>query len=154
MEEKYSFFQYLFNDDIYVIHAPKKTETAVFKGIIFFVDYPGIATLPTKEKLFLDKIIEAVKLRLVQVTIVNIPELMKRLSSRALIRFDNAKVIFFTGKIPNLAKHIEIKNKYEINTLGNSEFILADVLESVDQDREQKKNLWNALQRLFPQPQL
>ena len=154
MNDHYPFFQYLYNDDIYVIHAPKKTETAVFKGIIFFVDYPGIATLPTKEKIFLDKIIDAVKLRLVQVTIVNIPELMKRLSTRALVRFDNAKVIFFTGKIPNLAKHIEINNRYEIVTSENNEFILADVLETIDQDREQKKNLWTALQKLFPQPSL
>ncbi|HLF35851.1 MAG TPA: hypothetical protein VI583_16525 [Cyclobacteriaceae bacterium] len=152
MGSDYSFLPYLFNEEIYIIRAPKKTETAVFKGVIFFVDYPGIITLPTNQKIFLDKVMEAVKLRLVQVTIVNIPELMKRLSIRALVRFESAKVIFFTGKLPAMARHLDINEKYELIEQENSEFILADVLEVIDQDRGLKKCLWASLKKLFSLP--
>jgi hypothetical protein len=150
MYTDYSFIPYLYNEDIYIIHPPRKTEVATFRGILFFVDYPGISTVPTKEKILLNKIMEAVRLQAVQVTIVNITEMKTHLSTRAVIRFENAKVIFFTGKSPGFLKNLEMNFKYSVVSQGNNEFVLADVLEMLDQDRNLKKNLWNVLQELFP----
>jgi hypothetical protein len=148
-EPDYTFLPYLMDEEIYLVRPPKKTETATFRGTVFFVDYPGIPTVPTKEKILLNKIMEAVRLQQVQITIVNIPELMTRLSSRARIRFDHARAILFTGKVPPLLKFLGIENKYEIREIENSEFILSDALEVLDQDIEMKKNLWYILKKMF-----
>jgi hypothetical protein len=150
---KYSFLPYLFNDDIYIVSPNKgKTEAVVLRGIIFFVDYPGIMTLPTREKILLDKIMEAIQLRLVQVRVINIPELMSKVSPRAMIRFEHAKAIFFTGKLPYQMKDMKIERKYEVIASGNSDFVLADPLENIDSDKELKKKLWNSLKSMFSLP--
>ncbi len=150
MVTDYSFIRFLYDEEIYRISPPRKTETVTFRGAVIFVEYPGIATLPTKEKMLLNKILEAVSLKPVQVSIVNLSEFSNRISARANIRFENAKVIFFTGKIPLLIKSADIKNRYEVIEEANSEFLLADPLEIIDQDKNLKKMLWDVLQQLFP----
>jgi hypothetical protein len=147
---KYSFIPHLFNENIYIIKPPRKTEAATFRGNVFFFDYPGISTVPTKEKILLNKITESVNLKEVQVTIVNIPELLNHMASRAVVRFYNARVIFFTDKLPSMIKHPEISEKYRIVSEGNNDFVLSDTLEELDQDKNLKKNLWNVLKELFP----
>lgn len=150
MGNDYSFIPYLYEEEIYLIKPPGKTEVITFRGNVVIVEYPGITTLPTKEKLLLNKILEAVKLKQVQVSIVNIPEIKNRITSRSGIRFEYAKVIFFTGKIPSMIKIQDLTNKYRILTENNNHFLLADPLEIIDQEKNLKKELWDVLQQLFP----
>ena len=150
MGKDYSFFKYLFDEEIYLIQPKKRPESVTFRGNVIIVEYPGIVTLPTKEKLLLNKILEAVKLQPVQVRIVNISEIRNRLSTRSNIKFENAKVIFFTGKVPILIKAEGVDKKYEIISISNNEFLLADPLEKIDQEQNLKKQLWEVLQKLFP----
>ncbi len=145
----YAFIDFLY-DELYFIRPHRRNEIVTFRGIVVFVDYPGIATLPLKEKMLLNKILEAVKLQPVQVRIVNIHELRNRLSTRATIHFENCKVIFFTGTIPQLFKFQEGINKYEIAVLQNSEIMISDPLEVLDVDKNLKMQLWDQLQKMFP----
>jgi DNA polymerase III psi subunit len=150
MAINYSFIPHLFNENIYIIRPPRKTESPTFRGNVFFFDYPGIASLPTKEKILLNKITESVNLKEVQVRIVNIPELLNHMSTRAVVHFYNAKVIFFTGKLPGIIKQPQISEKYRMVSEGNNDFVLSDNLEQLDQDKSLKKNLWTVLKELFP----
>jgi len=152
MAKDYSFFKYLYDDDIYLIKPKKRAESVTLRGIVIIVEYPGIESLPTKEKVLLNKILEAVRLQPVQVRIVNISEIRNRLSSRSNVGFENAKVIFFTGKVPVLIKVEGLEKKYEIFSVSNNEFLLADPLEKIDQEKNLKLELWEVLKKLFPLP--
>ena len=151
MEKDYSFFRFLYDDDLYIIKPSKKAESVTFRGNVIMVEYPGISTLPTKEKLLLNKILDAIKLKPVQVSIVNLAELRNRVSNRSQIKFENARVVFFTGKAPAMIKTDLPEKKYEIIQSLTSDFVLADPLEMIEQDKAIKKDLWEVLQRLFPQ---
>lgn len=149
MTRDYSFIPYLYNEEVYVIRPTKRSEVLTLRGAVVIVDYPGIASLPTKEKILLNKILEAVKLQPVQVTVVNIAELRQRLSLRSEIRFVNATVILFTGKVPIPLKLDELTDKYKVVSVKNNEFVLADPLEIIDQEIDLKKELWAILRQLL-----
>ena len=151
MEKDYSFFRFLYNEDIYIIKPANKTESLTLRGNVIIVEYPGISTLPTKEKLVLNKILEALRLKPVQVSIVNLSEIRNRITSRSQIKFENARVVLFTGKIPSLIKIDQLEKKYEILQGVSNDFVLADTLEMIEQDKTLKKNLWDVLQKLFPE---
>ena len=150
MEKDYSFIKYLYDEDLYKILPPKKPETVTFRGIVIFVEYPGIVSLPTKEKLLLNKILDAVQLKQVQVRIVNIHEIRNRLSTGTNVKFENAKAVFFTGKLPAMIRIPDMAEMYNIHQSEGNEFVLADPLEIIDQDKSLKKELWEVLQKLFP----
>jgi hypothetical protein len=151
MDKDYSFFRYLYNEDLYLIKPSKKAESVTLRGNVIIVEYPGISTLPTKEKMLLNKILEAVKLKPVQVSIVNLSEIRNRISTRSQIHFENARVVLFTGKIPVLTMIGQTDKKYEIIRDLTNDYVLADTLEMIEQDKILKKNLWDVLQMLFPQ---
>lgn len=151
MDKDYSFFKFLYNEDIYLIKPAKKTESITLRGNVIIVEYPGISTLPTREKLLLNKILEAVKLKPVQVSIVNLAEIRNRISTRSQLKFENARVVLFTGSIPSLIRIDQPGKKYEIIQDLSNDYVLADTLEMIEQDKTLKKNLWDILQTLFPQ---
>jgi hypothetical protein len=151
MDKDYSFFRYLYDEDIYIIKPSKKTDSVTLRGILIIVEYPGISTVPTKEKNLLNKILDSVQLKPVQVSIINISELRNRVSSRSRIKFDHAKVIMFTGKIPTLVNLEPPDKKYTILQDLSNDYVLADTLETIEQDKNLKKELWDVLKELFPQ---
>ena len=98
---------------------------------------------------FLTKILAAVKLDLQQDVLV-----LEGTSSTTFSFFDLIaeqpieKTIVFDYAPTSLGLHLHI-NKYELITINNCEFLFADALEKISNDKQLKGKLWGALKKMF-----
>ena len=136
--------------DFKIIHKEEITSildrcTGLNKRNVFLLyDHKEIEQLP-----FLSKILAAVKLDLAQDLLV-----LEGASSTTFSFFDLIteqsidKAIIFDYAPTALGLHLHI-NKYELYTINNCQFLFADALENISNDKQLKGKLWGGLKEMF-----
>ena len=136
--------------DFKIIHKEEITAiidrcTGINKRKVFLLyDEKEIDQLP-----FLSKILAAVKLDLAQDLLV-----LEGDSSSTFSFFDLKegqqidKAIIFGYAPKFIGIHLLI-NKYEVTTINNCQFLFADGLEKISNDKQLKGKLWGALKGMF-----
>jgi hypothetical protein len=74
----------------------------------------------------------------------------ENLENRSMEEFQalNAHVVLKFGRVKHPINQLPI-NSYEIHTEGETEYLFADALTSISEDKTLKRQLWGALQLLF-----
>ena len=136
--------------DFKIIH---KEEIAVIlnrcKGlnkrqVFLLYDQKEIDQLP-----FLSKILAAVKLDLTEDLLVLEGDSSTNFSFFELQSEQQTdKVIIFGYAPKTLGIHL-LMNKYEVSTINDCQFLFADDLEQISNDKQLKGKLWGALKKMF-----
>lgn len=167
----YDFLPFFINEQIYIVKEPEPTlnyETIVVektipieekseeipevisvgdfkKQILFIVENPGKEVLPADHYQLLKNIMDAVKLGISDVAIVNVYNLNVHNLERVLKGYDYKILISFG------VDSVVDKNAvpYKITRQEKNITLLVDELGSLSADVGRKKRLWENLQQLF-----
>lgn len=118
------------------------------KSILVLVKNPGITHLPDEDLTFLTGILNACKLTLADVAIINYEnkpeityqELSTTFSSRSMLLFDVD---------PQLIGLPMILPLYQILSFAGNSFLYSPSLKELTNDKAEKTKLWASLKRLF-----
>ena len=118
------------------------------KQILVIVNNPGLEFLPDTDLKFLGSILQACKISLDDVAIINIAghentrykELIGAFKSRIMLLFDqDPSELGLPMKFPH----------YQIQPFAGNSFLYAPSLNHLEKNIDEKKKLWTALKRMF-----
>lgn len=126
--------------------APLVYEGKFLKQVLLL--YKGSATqLPESQRTFLGKILEAVKLDMEDVALVNASFLHSK--QFPLLKEMKAKVWLSFGVVDEALPLDTNTQPYKIIKTGDASLLLANTLEEIEASRDKKVLLWNNLKLLF-----
>ena len=140
--------------DIPQASADKLEETELFylgnnkKNILVLVNETDAVHLKDANMELLSNILNACKLNMNDICLLNVNQNNKVLVTELLTRFHTKSLLVF-GTLPDNVRLPESFNAYENKTYQNCSVLLVDSLEKIAADPELKKSLWRALKSLF-----
>jgi hypothetical protein len=118
------------------------------KRILLVVSYPGVAYLPDEPLNFLTSILNACKLGLADVAILNIANLPSIQYSNLREKYNSAVIILFGSSPSELEMPVNFP-EFQIQPFSNCTFLYTPVLEKLESDKILKSKLWVCLRRIF-----
>jgi hypothetical protein len=122
------------------------------KRILLVVRYPGIVYLPDEPLNFLTSILNACKLSLADVAIVNIANLPSIQYNDLREKYNRAVIVVLFGPTPSELEMPVNFPEFQIQPFNNCTFLYAPVLEKLEADNVLKSKLWVCLRRIFDLP--
>lgn len=128
------------------INLPDKTDTPIHDEgkIMIVVRYPYVTTLPENEKVLLINILKAIHKSFSEITLINIE--FDKIPDKSILT-DYALIIIFDCDLETLAVFNISGELYQLQTTGETDFIVADPLESIHADISKKSRLWKVLKK-------
>ena len=99
------------------------------------------------EHTLLQKIMQAVKVSLESIGIINVHEWEEASLEQAIAQLQPQAIICFGEQ--NMPNHQALPSLYELGNINGCQILRADSLSLVNSDVEKKKQLWTALQLMF-----
>lgn len=120
-----------------------------FKGnnqrkTIIIVDYVDHEYISPEDEGFLSKILLAVKINITEVAILNL-NLNPLFDYQDLLQFKADHILYF-GDNKILPAHFSY---YNLQSVSNKQILMSPTLLNISKDTEQKKQLWEALKKMF-----
>jgi len=122
------------------------------KRILLVVRYPEVAYLPDEPLNFLTSILNACKLSLADVAIVNIANLPSVQYNQLREKYKSAVIVVLFGPTPSELEMPVDFPEFQIQPFNNCTFLYTPVLEKVEADKVLKSKLWVCLRRIFDLP--
>jgi hypothetical protein len=121
------------------------------KRILLVVSYPGVAHLPDEPLNFLTSILNACKLSLADVAILNIGNLVSVQYSNLKEKYNSTVIMLFGSSPSDLEMPVNFP-EFQIQPFNNCTFLYTPVLEKLESDKILKSKLWVCLRRIFDLP--
>lgn len=137
-----SFLREFLKDNVYIVK-----EQARYSILVLF-KHPDTPYLSESEEDFLEKILQAVGIRLNEARLVNIDHQTPEDSYDSLEEVPASHVVSFGVPLTQVGLDLTLE-KYQVQQLKGIHLLLADTLSEISENREQKKRLWNALRQMF-----
>ena len=122
------------------------------KRILLVVRYPGVVYLPDEPLNFLTSILNACKLSLADVAIVNIANLPSIQYNDLREKYISAMIVVLFGPTPSELEMPVNFPEFQIQPFNNCTFLYTPVLEKLEADKVLKSKLWVCLRRIFDLP--
>ena len=122
------------------------------KRILLVVRYPGVAYMPDEPLNFLTSILNACKLSLADVAIVNIANLPSIQYNDLRKKYNSAVIVVLFGPTPSELEMPVNFPEFQIQPFHNCTFLHTPVLEKLETDKVLKSKLWVCLRRIFDLP--
>jgi len=128
--------------------APAATFPALQHSILILTDVPGQKNITGPEAVFLDNILKAVGHSVEKADILNY-SFLKGPDARKLLS-EKQTNFFITFGVPLIKLHLDLLlMPYTPKLIEGVWFLLTDPLAVIEADRNLKKKLWQALQKMF-----
>ena len=134
---------------------PRATEVATTFPALRFevgvaVSYSEAEQLPPNQAALLDKILQAIGYSLSQVEVINVAKLaVSERDARRVIAEQKLTHLILFGVQP-IELHLDVfLTPYRPKQLDRTQLLKAEPLALIEQDREAKRKLWEALKQLF-----
>ena len=121
------------------------------KRILLVVNYPGVAYLPDEPLNFLTSILNACKLSLADVAILNIANMPSIQYSNLREKYNSTVIMLFGSSPSELEMPVNFP-EFQIQPFNNCTFLYTPVLEKLESDKVLKSKLWVCLRRIFDLP--
>lgn len=136
------FLKNLLQDDVYAIDERKRYP------LLIIVDSPQQEYMPESDEIFLEKILQAVKVKLDEARVINLSFPEPEDYYDTIQEVPATKVISFAGNLSKLNISVELE-KYQLKIQDGIIFLLVDSLHEISESIDKKKLLWTSLQRMF-----
>lgn len=136
------FLKELLKDDVFIIGENKR-----YPLLVLVEDHKN-PYLNDKDEEFLEKILQSISIKLPEVRLINIAQEGSGESFDSLQELPASKVLSFGVSLSALKLDILLE-KYVLKTQENIIFLLADTLPELSSSKDLKKQLWQALKKLF-----
>jgi hypothetical protein len=127
--------------------APPKYLGNNGKKILVFVSHASVPFLPDDELNFLTSILAACKLSLADIGIANFQK-MELEEIDSLIQSEGKEVLLFGPGPSDIGLPINFP-QFQLQPFNKRTYLYAPTLNELENDKEQKKQLWNSLKKLF-----
>lgn len=118
------------------------------KNILVMVNYPIAGYLPDEQLNFLSAILNACKVSLADVAIVNQHNSPTMEFEKLAMQFMPKTILLFSIDLNLLQLHFRFP-PFQVQQLNNCTYLLSPSLEDLSTDKDLKSKLWNCLQRIF-----
>ena len=118
------------------------------KNILVLVNNTNAVYLPDNELSFFTSIIGACKLSLADLAILNLHH-YPQTGYKELMDFFHSRVIFLLGVEPSAIQLPVNFPHYQLQAFAGNTFLYTPPLQAIENDRQEKTNLWTCLKRLF-----
>lgn len=163
MEDDYTFLNYLIDEEIYVIpednnfrqeasvetpevHPLEKDHLPTFTHVtVLLLDYASASDVPEDILELLSKIMKSVDLddqKIERVCQDKINQLHPEV-------FKDCKILAFSNHIPGHLADCFDPQRYKLKSVGTNQFLFCDALETIGEDRNLKRMLWEQLKKLY-----
>jgi DNA polymerase III psi subunit len=151
--------QELYNDSLIDLEKEQLTEQSLNtdaiqhlgqfqQSVLILTHYPGIAFLPDETLQFLLGILQACRLSMADVAIINLahhPDARFQLLNE---QFQPKYWLGFNQDLSQLEFPVQFPD-YQVQQYNHQTFLVAPALETIQADAGQKRQLWNALKKAF-----
>ena len=105
-----------------------------------------VNSISSEEKIFLEKVLSAVKLTINDCTLLQLSENNSLSNHKLIEQFQSGTTINFGGQNLNFLQSI---SHYETTYIADKKILQADGLKLIMEDDSKKKQLWKCLKQLF-----
>ena len=166
MEDDNTYLQYLINEEIYIIQEehnagqepegkksgvkiPREKPRLTFNNkTVLLLDYSSEGEMQVEIGELLTKILGSVGLSLPKVERVY-RDKIQQLNSES---FTGCNTLTFSDDVPVHLGNCFDSQKYVIKSHGTNQFLSCDMLETIRENRNLKKKLWDQLKKLYTVP--